>query len=269
MPIEIPTDLTPEIVPLSWLIGEWEGSGRLGAGDEDSEHFLQHVSFTHNGLPYLQYRAESWLTDDEGTKLRPLTVETGFWALERKQREEDGGPGLIPADIVPVLKSADEVEALRNKRRRLRHLGLHRPPRRDLRAVLRPDQGPPDPAQHRHGDARQPLQGVHGGHPDLRAGGRKPAVALGRGHRQGLDGRAAAWRPTPRPSSPKVTAELPAAVSLIFPLSASTAGRNTVNDAVTSSAPPDSTGSASYATSRPCSSTARSRSPRTCPTRRA
>ena len=54
------------------------------------------------------------LTDDEGTKLRPLTVETGFWALERKQREEDGGPGLIPADIVPVLKSADEVEALRN-----------------------------------------------------------------------------------------------------------------------------------------------------------
>ncbi len=115
MPIEIPTDLTPEIVPLSWLIGEWEGRGRLGAGEEDSEHFLQHVSFTHNGLPYLQYRAESWLTDDEGTRLRPLTVETGFWALERKQREEDGGPGLIPADIVPVLKSADEVEALRNK----------------------------------------------------------------------------------------------------------------------------------------------------------
>jgi len=114
LPIEIPTDLTPELVPLSWLIGEWEGSGRLGAGEEDSEHFFQHVSFTHNGLPYLQYRAESWLTDDEGTKLRPLTVETGFWALERKQREEDGGPGLIPADIVPVLKSADEVEALRN-----------------------------------------------------------------------------------------------------------------------------------------------------------
>ena len=114
MPIEIPTDLTPELVPLSWLIGEWEGSGRLGSGDEDSEHFFQHVSFTHNGLPYLQYRAESWLTADDGTRLRPLTVETGFWALERKQLDADGGPGLIPADIVPALKSADEVEALRN-----------------------------------------------------------------------------------------------------------------------------------------------------------
>jgi hypothetical protein len=114
VPIEIPTDLTPELVPLSWLIGEWEGSGRLGSGDEDSEHFFQHVSFTHNGLPYLQYRAESWLTADDGTRLRPLTVETGFWALERKQLDADGGPGLIPADIVPALKSADEVEALRN-----------------------------------------------------------------------------------------------------------------------------------------------------------
>jgi hypothetical protein len=62
----------------------------------------------------LQDRAESWLTDDDGTRLRPLTVETGFWALERKQLDADGGPGLVPADIVPALKSADEVEALRN-----------------------------------------------------------------------------------------------------------------------------------------------------------
>ncbi len=114
MPIEIPTDLTPELVPLSWLIGEWEGSGRLGSGDEDSEHFFQKVSFSHNGQPYLQYRAESWLTDEEGTILRPLSVEIGFWALERKQLDADVGPGLTPADIVPALKSADEVEALRN-----------------------------------------------------------------------------------------------------------------------------------------------------------
>ncbi|MCG2621532.1 FABP family protein [Arthrobacter sp. I2-34] len=114
MAIEIPTDLTPELVPLSWLLGTWEGQGRLGSGEADSEHFFQSATFKQNGLPYLQYTAESWLTDEHGTKLRPLTVETGFWALDRKLNEADVGPGLVPAEIVPALKSADEVEELRN-----------------------------------------------------------------------------------------------------------------------------------------------------------
>ncbi|MFD1212807.1 FABP family protein [Arthrobacter sp. GCM10027362] len=114
MAIEIPTDLTPELVPLSWLLGTWEGQGRLGSGDADSEHFFQSATFKQNGLPYLQYTAESWLTDEQGTKLRPLTVESGFWALDRKLNEADVGPGLVPAEIVPALKSADEVEELRN-----------------------------------------------------------------------------------------------------------------------------------------------------------
>jgi hypothetical protein len=114
MPIEIPSDLTPELVPLSWLMGRWEGSGRLGTGEADSAHFSQLVSFTSNGLPYLRYTAESWLTDEDGTRLRPLSVETGFWALDRKLNDADGGPGLVPADIVPALTTADDVEALRN-----------------------------------------------------------------------------------------------------------------------------------------------------------
>ncbi|MDP5227913.1 MULTISPECIES: FABP family protein [Arthrobacter] len=115
MPIEIPSDLTPELVPLSWLIGDWEGRGRLGTGEEGSEHFVQRATFAHNGLPYLQYRAESWLCDDEGAILRPLTVEMGFWALERKLVEADGGPGMVPADMVPALTTADDVEKLRNE----------------------------------------------------------------------------------------------------------------------------------------------------------
>jgi hypothetical protein len=114
MAIEIPTDLTPELVPLSWLPGTWQGQGRLGSGEADSEHFFQSVTFKQNGLPYLQYTAESWLTDENGTQLRPLTVESGFWALDRKLNEADVGPGLVPAEIVPALKSADEVEELRN-----------------------------------------------------------------------------------------------------------------------------------------------------------
>ncbi len=114
MAIDIPTDLTPELVPLSWLLGTWTGAGRLGAGEADSEYFKQTVTFTSNGLPYLQYFAESWLTDEQGTVLRPLVVETGFWQLDRSLTESDGGPGMSPADMVPALRTADEVEALRN-----------------------------------------------------------------------------------------------------------------------------------------------------------
>lgn len=114
MSIELPTDLTPELVPLSWLLGTWEGTGMLGEGTADSKRFSQRVSFSQNGLPYLRYSAESWLVDEDGAQLRPLSVETGFWALDRKLNDADVGPGLTPADIVPSLKSADEVEAFRN-----------------------------------------------------------------------------------------------------------------------------------------------------------
>lgn len=114
MAIEIPTDLTPELVPLSWLLGTWSGRGRLGTGEVDDEHFTQTATFRTNGMPYLQYTAESWLTDEVGTVLRPLSVETGFWQLDRPMHDADGGPGLVPADIVPAFRTADDVEALRN-----------------------------------------------------------------------------------------------------------------------------------------------------------
>ncbi|MHA7208871.1 heme-binding beta-barrel domain-containing protein [Arthrobacter sp. MDT1-65] len=114
MSIDLPTDLTPELVPLSWLLGTWEGTGMLGEGTADSERFSQKVTFSQNGLPYLQYSAESWLIDEQGSQLRPLSVETGFWALDRKLNDADVGPGLSPADIVPALKTADEVEQFRN-----------------------------------------------------------------------------------------------------------------------------------------------------------
>lgn len=115
MPIELPTDLTPELVPLYWLIGRWEGVGVLGYGDIEQQQFAQEVNFTHNGLAYLEYNAQSWLIDDDGNKLRPLSWESGAWQLDRELNESDGGPGLIPAEIVPALKSAEEVEKLRNK----------------------------------------------------------------------------------------------------------------------------------------------------------
>ncbi|MEH0108379.1 FABP family protein [Tersicoccus sp. MR15.9] len=114
MPFELPTDLTPELVPLSWLIGHWEGTGVLGYAEEESQQFEQHITFSQNGLPYLIYTNESWLIDEDGQRLRPLTMETGIWQLDRPQNDADSGPGMLPADIVPALRTADDVEKLRN-----------------------------------------------------------------------------------------------------------------------------------------------------------
>lgn len=115
MAIEIPSNLTPELVPLSWLLGTWEGTGSLWYEGAEETPFGQIITFTQDGLPFVEYRAESFLLDDQGQKLRPLTVETGFWQIDRPQVDGDVGPGLVPADVVPVHKDADSVETLRNE----------------------------------------------------------------------------------------------------------------------------------------------------------
>ncbi|MDO5617424.1 FABP family protein [Kocuria sp.] len=113
MPVEIPTDLTPELVPFAWLLGEWEGDGFLGYADVDQRPFRQHVHFAHHGLPFLEYRAETHLMDDDGLPSRLIAVETGFWQLDRRFEDGDLGPGLMPPDVVPVLRDAEAVEKLR------------------------------------------------------------------------------------------------------------------------------------------------------------
>lgn len=112
MAMELPTDLTPELAPLYWLLGSWEGSGRLGAGEESDQTFTQQVTFRDSGLEFVEYRAESWLSDEYGAALRPLSVEAGFWSLARPRADADVGPGLSPADVVPAYKTASDVQQL-------------------------------------------------------------------------------------------------------------------------------------------------------------
>ncbi|MES1170174.1 MAG: heme-binding beta-barrel domain-containing protein, partial [Leifsonia sp.] len=63
---DVDAGLPAEIVPLSWLLGVWEGSGvlsyRIGEDVRDAE-FGQRVAFTHDGTPHVQYVSSSWLID--------------------------------------------------------------------------------------------------------------------------------------------------------------------------------------------------------------
>src|SRR3954452_16632742 len=84
--IDLPTGLPAELVPLSWLIGVWEGTGLVEyeIGDRIERHeFGQRVSFSQDGLPFLNYNSYTWLfgetpDGDDGTTT-PLVTETGYW----------------------------------------------------------------------------------------------------------------------------------------------------------------------------------------------
>ena len=79
MPFELPSNLHPDLVPIAWLIGRWEGVGKgTYPGIEDFE-FGQQIDFAHNGGPFLHYLSQTFETDDSGRAVRPLTMETGFW----------------------------------------------------------------------------------------------------------------------------------------------------------------------------------------------
>jgi hypothetical protein len=144
--IEIPTGLPAELVPLSWLIGVWEGTGVLdytiGEGESAervSREFGQRVSFSHDGLPYLNYSSYAWLLGDDGDDgddtdaqdaagqagdgdepaptrsfVVPLTAETGYWRLSRLHIEGDVGPGMLPGVGPRPFNTAQSVETLRN-----------------------------------------------------------------------------------------------------------------------------------------------------------
>jgi len=111
--IDLNADLPAELVPLSWLLGVWEGTGvvNYGVGDETRTlEFGQRLSFTHDGLPYLNYMSYTWLLDDAHT---PHITETGYWRLHRPAANGDPGPGMLPGVGERPFLTADAVETLR------------------------------------------------------------------------------------------------------------------------------------------------------------
>ena len=112
--IELDGSVPSELAPLSWLIGLWEGTGvvHYAIGDEVREvAFGQRLTFTHDGLPYLNYASYTWLLDDDKT---PHVSETGYWRLSRPADPGDVGPGMLPGVGPRPFTTAEQVETLRN-----------------------------------------------------------------------------------------------------------------------------------------------------------
>lgn len=112
--IELDASLHPELVPLSWLIGSWEGVGVVGYADTPEKQFGQRIDFAaHEGTPFLQYTAHAWLLDEAGELESTLTLETGIWQLVREHDEGDVGPGMMVPTAEQSFTSASAVETLR------------------------------------------------------------------------------------------------------------------------------------------------------------
>ena len=69
----------PDLAPLRFLLGRWEGVGVGGYETIESFQFGQEILFSHNGKPYLIYTSRSWALDATGMPSRPLAMESGFW----------------------------------------------------------------------------------------------------------------------------------------------------------------------------------------------
>lgn len=118
---ELDAGLPAEIVPLSWLLGVWEGTGVLSyrAGEDDVREgeFGMRLAFTQDGSPHVQYSCSAWLLDGEDAATGvPLFSEIGYWRLARPLGDGDPGPGMLPPTAAPVFTDAEAVESLRNAR---------------------------------------------------------------------------------------------------------------------------------------------------------
>ncbi|HXC81026.1 MAG TPA: FABP family protein [Trebonia sp.] len=82
----------PAIAPLSFLLGRWKGVGKGDYPTIEAFDFIQELTFTHIGKPYLIYTSRSWRleTDSDGERVKgaPLAVEAGFWRPQPDNRVE-------------------------------------------------------------------------------------------------------------------------------------------------------------------------------------
>jgi THAP4-like, heme-binding beta-barrel domain len=77
--VRVGPPLHPALSRLLPFIGVWRGRGHGDYPTINSFEYAQELRFSHDGRPFLHYRARSWLLDEAGEPVRPSHTETGFW----------------------------------------------------------------------------------------------------------------------------------------------------------------------------------------------
>lgn len=79
MPFEIPQGLHPDLMPLAWMVGRWEGAGDGQWPGQGPFTYGAQLDFSHNGGPYLFYVGQLFELDENGDAASTMYLETGFW----------------------------------------------------------------------------------------------------------------------------------------------------------------------------------------------
>jgi hypothetical protein len=93
----------PDLAPIQFLLGRWEGAGIGGYPTIESFRFGQEIEFSHNGKPFLSYVSRTWRLDEEGGIGPPLGTESGYWRPRRRDGPVAGKKAQTPDNQVEVM----------------------------------------------------------------------------------------------------------------------------------------------------------------------
>ena len=104
----LPSELPPELVPLSWLIGVWEGTGKFQPLDQEPQDIVQQAVFSFDGRDVLTYSSRVLLVVAPDEDPVVLAAESGFWRPRPNSSVEaviadDRGVAALWLGIVEVL----------------------------------------------------------------------------------------------------------------------------------------------------------------------
>ena len=108
-------DLHPELEPLAFLIGTWNGTGRGVYPTIEPFAYSEEITIGPAGKPFLSYQQRTW--SDDG----PLHTEVGYWRPGHPGRVE-----LVIAQPTGITEVNEGVLAGSSIRVRSRIVGLTR-----------------------------------------------------------------------------------------------------------------------------------------------
>ena len=108
MSFAIPAGLAPEVYPLAWLVGRWEGDGVVSYPTIPDARVRQEVVVDHDGGPYLRWSATLWLAVDDGDGHdgherhgQVWSTESGYWRIP-PERPADTPDGKEPVELLLI-----------------------------------------------------------------------------------------------------------------------------------------------------------------------